>query len=78
VTGSDGIGDTPYIIDTYNQDHYPKIKATPIGLNWIPVAIIATIAGAGTISAVILLRRMRKRPSTSHPKIPPHPPPPGT
>jgi parallel beta-helix repeat protein len=29
-TGSDGIGDTPYIIDTNNQDHYPLINP------WIP------------------------------------------
>ena len=29
-TGSDGIGDTPYIIDTDNQDHYPLINP------WIP------------------------------------------
>jgi len=29
-TGSDGIGDTPYVIDTNNQDHYPLMKP------WIP------------------------------------------
>ena len=31
VTGSDGVGDTPYIIDENNTDHYPLIKPyTPI------------------------------------------------
>jgi parallel beta-helix repeat protein len=25
-TGSDGIGDTPYVIDAYNQDNYPLMK----------------------------------------------------
>jgi hypothetical protein len=24
-TGSDGIGDTPYVIDAYNRDHYPIV-----------------------------------------------------
>jgi parallel beta-helix repeat protein len=78
VTGSDGIGDTPYVINADNQDHYPRIKDTPVGLNWVLVAIIAAIATAGAITVVILLRRMRKRPPTSHPKIPPPPPPSGT
>jgi len=36
VTGSDGIGDTPYIIDENNQDNYPLMKP------WSPV-ITATI-----------------------------------
>lgn len=26
VTGSDGIGDTPYVIDEYNQDNYPLMS----------------------------------------------------
>jgi parallel beta-helix repeat protein len=26
VTGSDGVGDTPYAVDTYNQDKYPLMK----------------------------------------------------
>jgi PKD repeat protein len=34
-TGSDGIGDIPYIIDTDNQDHYPLIDP------WIPGSPIA-------------------------------------
>lgn len=28
IAGSDGIGDTPYIIDEINQDHYPLMNAT--------------------------------------------------
>jgi parallel beta-helix repeat protein len=29
-TGSDGIGDTPYVIGKNNQDHYPQMKINPI------------------------------------------------
>jgi nitrous oxidase accessory protein NosD len=28
VTGSDGIGDTPYVIDVINQDRYPLMRAS--------------------------------------------------
>ena len=27
LTGSDGLGDTPYVIDASNQDHYPLMKS---------------------------------------------------
>jgi len=33
IIGSDGIGDTPYIIDEYNQDNYPLIKP------WTPIEV---------------------------------------
>ena len=33
-TGSDGIGDTPYVIDEYNVDHYPLIKP------WTPTPLV--------------------------------------
>ena len=36
VLGSDGIGDTPYIIDDYNIDHYPLMKP------WTPARPIQT------------------------------------
>ncbi len=32
-TGSDGIGDTPYVIDDNNQDNYPLMKPWP----WTPI-----------------------------------------
>jgi parallel beta-helix repeat protein len=47
ILGSDGIGDTPYVIDTNNQDNYPlmkphndlKIKSSPF------VGVVFTIGG---------------------------------
>jgi parallel beta-helix repeat protein len=43
ILGSDGIWDTPYVIDLYNQDNYPLVSP------WIPVAVdtIAPMADAG-------------------------------
>ncbi|KPV64194.1 MAG: Periplasmic copper-binding protein (NosD) [Candidatus Bathyarchaeota archaeon BA2] len=42
--GSDGIGDTPYIIDEYNIDHYPLMKP------WKPWSYVFTDSyGRGTI-----------------------------
>jgi parallel beta-helix repeat protein len=35
--GSDGIGDTPYIIDNYNRDRYPLTK--PWGSKWIVLVV---------------------------------------
>jgi len=40
-TGSDGIGDTPYIIDANNVDHYPIIPEFPSFL--IPFFMVATM-----------------------------------
>lgn len=37
VTGSDGIGDTPYVIDASNVDHYPLMKP------WIPTPPAVTV-----------------------------------
>lgn len=37
VTGSDGIGDTPYVIDAGNVDHYPLMKP------WIPTPATVTV-----------------------------------
>jgi len=36
VTGSDGIGDTPYVVDSNNTDHYPLMQP------WTPPPISAT------------------------------------
>jgi len=35
ITGSDGIGDTPYVIDANNIDHYPLMKP------WTPTLIVS-------------------------------------
>lgn len=49
VSGSDGIGDTPYIIDPGNQDHYPLIK--PYGIQHdigiTSVTTAKTVVGQG-------------------------------
>lgn len=49
VSGSDGIGDTPYIVDPGNQDHYPLIK--PYGIQHdigiTNVTTAKTIVGQG-------------------------------
>jgi parallel beta-helix repeat protein len=59
VTGSDGIGDTPYIIDANNLDHYPQVRATGAGgFDWWPrVIIIVVVLGVVTATALVLLMR---------------------
>jgi hypothetical protein len=39
VTGSDGIGDTPYVIDAKNRDKYPLINP------WTPTEVSITVSG---------------------------------
>jgi parallel beta-helix repeat protein len=43
LPGSDGIGDTPYVIDPYNKDHYPLLTPWPSGpgLHELKVTLIA-------------------------------------
>ncbi len=43
-TGSDGIGDVPYIIDADNRDGYPLMNP------WIPQALITDINDDGTVN----------------------------
>jgi hypothetical protein len=40
-TGSDGIGDTPYLIDGNNRDNYPLMNP------WTPPAIVTGGCGGG-------------------------------
>lgn len=47
-TGSDGIGDTPYTIDSYNQDRYPLIY--PYGTQTYKLTVTTTIGGTTTPS----------------------------
>jgi parallel beta-helix repeat protein len=45
VTGSDGIGDTPYVIDTNNTDHYPLMQPfaqSQLAQGYVSVKEIAT------------------------------------
>jgi parallel beta-helix repeat protein len=44
VTGSDGIGDTPYVIDTNNIDHYPLMKLPYTALHGVAVTNITVYA----------------------------------
>jgi len=55
LTGTDGIGDTPYIIDISNIDHYPLMRpyAPPLGdvnkdgkVNMIDIGIVASAFGS--------------------------------
>jgi len=49
-TGSDGIGDTPYVIDENNQDNYPLMKPYPWASHDIGITSVATsktIVGQG-------------------------------
>jgi parallel beta-helix repeat protein len=39
VTGSDGIGDTPYVIDWRNMDHYPLMKPYLLSVNVWPASV---------------------------------------
>ena len=58
-TGSDGIGDTPYVIDANNTDRYPLSKPYPWGLHDIGVTSLTTsktVVGQGynlTISTIM-------------------------
>jgi len=42
ITGSDGIGDTPYVINTNNADRYPLINPYPWGPHDISIASLTT------------------------------------
>ena len=49
-TGSDGIGDTPYVIDGDNQDSYPLMKIYPWGSHDIGITSVTpskTVVGQG-------------------------------
>ncbi len=50
-TGSDGIGDTPYVIDVNNQDNYPLMKPYPWASHDIGITALAvskTAVGQGS------------------------------
>lgn len=48
-TGSDGIGDTPYVIDQKNQDHYPLMHIVP---EYPSIAIVIAFAMLTLLAAV--------------------------
>jgi parallel beta-helix repeat protein len=54
-TGSDGIGDTPYIIDSHNKDNYPLMQPwTGHDINVISVKSTKTVVGKGFSYEVIV------------------------
>jgi parallel beta-helix repeat protein len=44
LTGSDGFGDTPYILNEFNQDNYPFMEKIPIALPPLPQFPLPPIA----------------------------------
>jgi parallel beta-helix repeat protein len=53
VTGSDGIGDTPYIIDANNTDNYPLMNPwTPPDIAVTDVASSKTVVGQGFSASI--------------------------
>jgi len=56
-TGSDGIGDTPYIIDTNNQDRYPLTKPKSPSLPIISLFATIILVITMTTAAVIAFRK---------------------
>lgn len=70
-TGSDGIGDTPYVIDANNIDHYPLMNrwsVLPVGGELVPISKLQILApwtcwalSATVISvAFVFVKRTRK------------------
>jgi parallel beta-helix repeat protein len=48
-TDGDGIGDTPYVIDEYNQDNYPLMESVPVipeFPSWTPMLIMLIVVTA--------------------------------
>lgn len=67
--GSDGIGDTPYVIDSHNKDCYPLMKPWDLPPPEAPRTniFLYVIAGIGAIVIIlgtwIYVLKLRKRPS---------------
>jgi parallel beta-helix repeat protein len=69
VTGSDKIGDTPYIINSHNQDRYPQFSTVGGGFDWL--LVVAAVVAVGVVVVFVLVFYLRKRSV----KLPPPPPP---
>jgi parallel beta-helix repeat protein len=50
ITGSDAIGDTPYVINGSNVDHYPFVNALSTGATDPPTTIPGDINGDGKVN----------------------------
>ncbi|PVX24417.1 MAG: hypothetical protein CW691_07665 [Candidatus Bathyarchaeum sp.] len=63
-SGSDGIGDTPYVIDEYNQDNYPLMTQLDITkIPEFPTWIILPILSAITLVTVIGKQKLKQNTS---------------
>jgi len=58
-SNGDGIGDTHYVIDTNNQDHYPLVETAQIPEfpSWTPMLLALAVF---TVAVAIYKRRLRK------------------
>jgi parallel beta-helix repeat protein len=56
-TNGDGIGDSPYFIDSYNKDRYPLITPIPE----FPSTLILVLFMAATLTTITLWKAKRKR-----------------
>jgi len=74
VTGHDGIGDTPYIIKSKNQDRFPLVPESAGGFGLMPWMIVTVVIAVCIVAATLLVLRKR-RPSAASPPPPPPPPP---
>jgi parallel beta-helix repeat protein len=74
--GSDGIGDTPYIINSNNEDRFPQFSISTGGGLELPLWIIVVAVVATCIVAATALVLHRRKLSLA--SIPPPPPPPQT
>jgi hypothetical protein len=65
-TNGDGIGDTPYVIDADNVDHYPLVSPwtgslpSGVGLGVFQVGLIATVVVLVGIGVLLLAMRSRR------------------
>jgi parallel beta-helix repeat protein len=59
---SDGLGDSPYMIDVNNQDNYPLVNTIPEFPSWtiLPLLIIATLV------AILYKRKLRSTRQSNH------------
>jgi parallel beta-helix repeat protein len=62
-SNGDGIGDTPYIIDANNQDHYPLVETAQIPEfpSWTPILALTIVA----VVLVFYSRRLKKNKTDS-------------
>lgn len=68
-TGSDGLGDTPYLVDSDNIDHYPLMN--PIVIPEFPVFLLPFLMAATLLAIVVCkaINRVRNKSSVELQKL---------